>query len=198
MAVKKPKNGKVADFENIPAELLKNGGDDVIEALHKFCNSVWQSGVWPLQWTRSLTMALPKKGNLCKCNNCRPITLISHLSKVLLTVINNRLKSLTEGILQKNRPGFRSGRSTVEQITNVRILGEKYRNHQLELHHNFVNFRKAFDRVWRRALWTILKKHNFGNSLTKVVEALCNKSNRAVLTNNDNDNLEWFQTTVGV
>ena len=48
MAVKKLKNGKAAGFDNIPVELLKNGGDDVIEALHKICNSVWQSGVWQL------------------------------------------------------------------------------------------------------------------------------------------------------
>ena len=165
MAVKKLKNGKAAGFGNIQAELLKRGGDDVIEALHKICDSVWQSGVWPLQWTRSLIIPLPKKGDLRKCNNYRTISLISHPGKVLLTVINNRLKSRAEGILAEEQAGFRSGRSTVEQITNVRILGEKYRNHQLEVHHNFVDFTKAFDTAWRRALWMLLRKHNFGNSL---------------------------------
>ena len=93
MAVKKLKNGKAVGFDNIPAELLKNGGDDMIEVLHKICNSMWQNGVWTLQWTRLLIIPLPKKENLRKCNNYRTISLISHPSKVLLTVINNRLRS---------------------------------------------------------------------------------------------------------
>ena len=115
MPVKKPKNGKAAGFDNIPAELLKNGGDDIIEALHKICNSVWQSGVWVLQWTRSLIIPLPKKGNLRKCNNYRTISLISYPSKVLLTVINSWLKSRAEDILAEEQAGFRSGISAVEQ-----------------------------------------------------------------------------------
>ena len=40
MAQKKLKNGKAAGFDNIPAELIKNGGDDMIKALHPICNSV--------------------------------------------------------------------------------------------------------------------------------------------------------------
>ena len=46
MAVKKMKNGTTAGFDNLPAEPVKNGCDDVIEALHKMRNSVWQSGVY--------------------------------------------------------------------------------------------------------------------------------------------------------
>ena len=65
--------------------------------------------------------------------------------------------------------GFRPGRSTVEQITNVRILGEKYRDHQMELHHNFIDFKKAFDRVWREALWLVMKKHNIGSNLISTI-----------------------------
>ena len=44
------------------------------------------------------------------------------------------------------------------------------------MHHNFVDFRKAVDRVRRRELWTVLRKYNFGNSLTKVMEASYNDS----------------------
>ena len=86
----------------------------MIEALHKICNSVWQSGVWPLQWTRSLIIPLQEKGNLRECNGYKTINLISHPSKVLLTVINNRLKSGKEGIPVEEQAGFRSSRSAAE------------------------------------------------------------------------------------
>ena len=101
-----------------------------------------------------------------------------------------------EKILSEEQAGFRSGRSTVEQVTNVRILGEKYRNDQRELHHDFIDFKKAFHRVWRSALWLVMRKHNIGNGITNVIEALYNKNSNAVLTSNNV--LEWFQTSVGV
>ena len=139
---------------------------------------------------------LAKKGDLKKCSNYRTISLISHLSKVLLKTINNRLKVKAEGILAEEHAGFRSGRGTVEQIANVRILGEKCRNHQLELYHNLIDFKKAFDRVWRRALWLVMKKHNIGVGLIKVIASLCDNNSNTVMSNTIT--LEWSQTTVVV
>ena len=37
---------------------------------------------------------------------------------------------------------------------DIRILGEEYISHQKELHHNFIDFKKAFDRVWHEVLWS--------------------------------------------
>ena len=196
-AVRSLKNGKAAGFDNIPSELLKFGGGDTIEILHKICNLVWKSGKWPTQMTKSLILPLAKKGDLKKCTNYRTISLISHPSKVLLKIINNRLKTKAEEILAEEQAGFRSGRSTVEQIVSVRILGEKYRDHQMEIHHNFIDFKKAFDRVWRKALWLVMKKHNVGAGLVNVIESLYNDNSNAVLTGS-NGTMEWFQTTVGV
>ena len=195
-AVRKPKSGKAAGFDNVQAELIKNGGEETTVILHKFCNLVWKEGEWPRQWTQSLIIPLAKKGDLKKCSNYRTISLISHPSKALLEIIKNRLKGKAEEILAEEQAGFRTGRSTVEQIANVRILGEKFRNHQLELHHNFIDFKKAFDRVWRKAQWLVMKKHNISAGLVKVIESLYDNNSNAVMTNTST--LEWFQTTVGV
>ena len=80
------------------------------------------------------------------------ISLISHPSKVMLKIILNRLKSQAEVIIAKEQAGFRKGRSTTEQIFNLRILCEKYLRHQQDLYHVFINFKKAFDRVWHANL----------------------------------------------
>ena len=55
--------------------------------------------------------------------------------------------------------GFRAGRSTTEQIFNLRILCEKYLQHQLAFYHVFIDIKKAFSRVWHAALWATLKKY---------------------------------------
>ena len=95
----------------------------------------------------SLIITLPKKGNLQLCQNYRTIRLISHSSKVMLKVIMNRLKPQAENVIAEEQAGFRAGRSTTEQIFNLRILCEKYLQHQQNLYHVFIDFRKAFDRV---------------------------------------------------
>ena len=65
----------------------------------------------------------------------------------MLKIILNRLKPQAEKIIAKEQAGFRAGRSTTEQIFNLRILCEKYLQHQQDLYHIFIDFKKAFDGV---------------------------------------------------
>ena len=46
-AVHSLKKGKSAGVDNIPAELVQAGGEDVITALTTICNKIWQTGEWP-------------------------------------------------------------------------------------------------------------------------------------------------------
>ena len=64
----------------------------------------------------------------------------------MLKIILNRLKPQAEKIITEEQAGFRTGRSTTEQIFNPRILCENYIQHQQDLYHVFVDFKKAFDR----------------------------------------------------
>ena len=122
-AVASLKKGKSAGVDNIPAELVQGGGETMIVVLTEICNRIWRTGKWPTPWTQSLIITLLKKGNLQLCQNYR--TIISHSSKVILKVIFNRLKPQAEEIIAEEQAGFRGGRSTTEQIFNLRILCEK-------------------------------------------------------------------------
>ena len=66
-AVQSLKKGKSAGVDNIPAELVKAGGENEITALTTICNKIWQTGEWPTPGTQSLIITLPKKGNLHQC-----------------------------------------------------------------------------------------------------------------------------------
>ena len=120
------KKGKSAQVNNIPAELIQAGGEDVITAVTTICYKIWQTGEWPTPWTQSLVFTLPKKGNLQQCQNYRTISLISHPSKVMLKIILNRFKPQAEKIIAEEQAGFREGSSTTDQIFKLRILCEKY------------------------------------------------------------------------
>ena len=97
-----------------------------------------------------MVITLPKKGYLQQCQNYRMLSLIRHPSKVMLTIILNRLKPQAEKIISEEQEGFRAGRSTTEQIFNLRILCEKYLQYKQDLYHVFTDFKKAvagFDRI---------------------------------------------------
>ena len=196
LAVQKLKKGKSAGADNIPGELIQAGGDPVINILTNMCNTIWQTGEWPTPWTQSLVITLPKKGNLQLCQNYRTISLISHPSKVMLMIILNRLKPQAEQIIAEEQAGFRAGRSTTEQIFNLRVLCEKHLQHQSDLYHVFIDFKKAFDRVWHAALWATMHKFNINANLIEVIKNLYNRATSAVLFNSKLG--DWFKTTVGV
>ena len=107
----------------------------------------------------------------------------------MLKVILNRLKPQAEEIIAEEQAGFRAGRSITKQIFNLRILCEKYLQHQQNLYH-------AFDRVWHTALWATMRKYNISANLVCTIEQLYDKATSAVQMNGSIG--EWFRTTVGV
>ncbi|KAI0221682.1 hypothetical protein LSAT2_027035 [Lamellibrachia satsuma] len=195
-AVKSLKKGKSAGIDNIPAKLVQAGGEALITTLTTICNKIWQTGEWPTPWTQSLIITLPKKGNLQMCQNYRTISLISHPSKVMLKILLNRLKPQAEEIIAEEQAGFRAGLSTIEQIFNLRILCEKHLQHQQSLYHVFIDFKKAFDKVWHAALWATMRKYNIGSKLVRTIEHLYDNATSAVTFNSSIG--DWFRTTVGV
>ena len=109
-----------------------------------------------------------------------PNSLISHPSKIMLKIILNRLKAQAEKIIAEEQVGFTTGRSTTEQIFTIRIRCEKYTQHQQDVYHVFIEFKKAFDRVWHAALWATMKKYDISANLIRVIKNLSEKATSAV------------------
>lgn len=59
-----------------------------------------------------------KIGSSTDCNNYRTIALMSHTSKILLLIVNNRYFSLLQ--IPDEQTGFMPGKEIREQILNVR------------------------------------------------------------------------------
>ena len=73
-----------------------------------------------------------------QCANYRTIALVSQASKILLRIILERIRVKTETETADEQAGFRQGRETKDQITNLRILMHKVREHQQPLYMCFV------------------------------------------------------------
>ena len=82
---------KSSGGDGIPAELFQILKDDVIKVLHLICQQIWKTHQWPQDWKRSVFIPIPKKGNTKECSNCHTIALISHVSKVMLKILQAKL-----------------------------------------------------------------------------------------------------------
>ena len=58
------------------AEVLKDGGDFIVEQITKICQLVYEQRIAPTQWTSSMITPLPKKGNLELMANYKGIIII--------------------------------------------------------------------------------------------------------------------------
>ena len=86
------------------------------------------------------------------------IALISHVSKVMLKILQARLQQYVNCELPDVQGAFRKGRGTRDQIANIYWIIEKAREFQKNICFCFIDYAKAFDCVDHNKLWKILKE----------------------------------------
>ena len=106
--------------DEIPFELFQILKADAVKVLHSICQQIWKTQQWPQDWTRSVSIPIPKKGNAKECSNYCTIAVISHASKVMLKILQVRLQQYMSQELPDVQPGFRERRGTRDQIANIR------------------------------------------------------------------------------
>ena len=83
---------KASGGDGIPAELFQILRDDAVKVLHSVWQQIWNTQQWPQDWKRSIFIPIPKKGNPKESSNYHTIAFILHASKVMLKILQARLK----------------------------------------------------------------------------------------------------------
>jgi hypothetical protein len=91
------------------------------------------------------------------CENYRGITLLNVVCKLLSTVLLKRINIYAEEIMREYQCGFRSDRSTTDQIFTLRQTLEKCHEHGIDLHLLFIDFKQAFDSVNSKEIYEALE-----------------------------------------
>jgi len=79
----------------------------MIKAIHEICKQVWQEGTTPEEWTKSMLITIPKKGDLTLCKNYRTIALINHMETVFIIILLNWLKVKMDEYMSDEQVGLR-------------------------------------------------------------------------------------------
>ena len=127
--------------------------DDAVKVLHSICQQIWKTQRWPQYWKRSVSISVPKKSNAKECSNYHTIALISHASRVMLKIFQARIQQYVNQELPDVQAGFRKGRGTGDQISNICWITEKAREFWKNIYFCFIDYAKAFDCVNDNKLW---------------------------------------------
>ena len=138
---------KASGGVGIPAELFQILKDDAMKVLHSICQQIWKTQQWPQDWKSSVFISIPKKGNAKECSNYHTTALISHISKVMLKILQARLQQYMNHELPDVQAGFRKVRGTRDQTANIRWIIKKAREYQKNIYFCFIDYAKAFDCV---------------------------------------------------
>ncbi|KAK3537373.1 hypothetical protein QTP70_008831 [Hemibagrus guttatus] len=178
-ALKRMKSGKAVGPDDIPVEVWKCLGEAAVEFLASLFNRVLERERMPEEWRRSVLVPIFKnKGNVQSCSNYRGIKLMSHTMKLWERVVEARLRKVVE--ICEQQYGFMPRKSTTDAIFALRILMEKYRDGQRELHCVFVDLEKAYDRVPREELWYCMRKSGVAEKYVRVVQDMYERSRTVV------------------
>ena len=113
---------KAGGGDGIPVELFQILKDDSVKVLHSICQQIWKTQQRPQDRKRSVFIPIPKKGNAKECSNYCTIALISHISKVVLKILQARVQQYMNRELPDVQAGFRKGRGIRDQIANIRWI----------------------------------------------------------------------------
>ena len=106
-----------------------------------------------------------------ECLDYHTAALISRGSKVMLKILQARLQQYVNCELPDVQAGFRKGRGSRDQITNIRWIIEKAREFQKN-GYCFIDYVKAFDFMDHNKLWKIFKEMGVPDHLTCLLRNL--------------------------
>ena len=173
------KNGKAVGPDDIPVEVWKCLGESALKFLTKLYNRTMESERMPEEWRDSVLIPIFKnKGDVQSCSNYRGIKLISHTMKLWERIVEKRLRSDLK--FSNQQYGFMPGKSTTDALFALRVLMEKYREGQKELHCVFVDLEKAYDKVPREEVWYCMRKSGLAEKYVRIVQDMYDDSTTAV------------------
>ena len=138
---------KAAGCDSIPSIILKTCAISLMEPVFHLFSLCLRTSSIPQEWKLHKISPIPKKGDQSEVSNYRPISLLCILSKVLESIIYNKIISFVEPLLSRNQFGFLRNRSCLSQLlTSLALVYEAIDNRQ-QSDILYLDFKKAFNSV---------------------------------------------------
>jgi hypothetical protein len=142
------------DIDGISNKLIKFIKFEIATPLVHLFNLSFKTGKFPSKLKKSRTVPIFKAGDVLKCDNYRPISLLSSISKILEKAVANRLVNHLgdNNLLYRGQFGFQAKISTVHHLLKLTNYVTEQLNNKNFTVGIFLDLKKAFDVVSHKIL----------------------------------------------
>ena len=135
-------------------------------------NIIWTEGEIPKVFKHAIIIPIQKPDkDSSDAASYRPISLTSHIGKILETIVTKRLNFYLEqnNIINKNQSGFRRARQTMDQIAQLVHEAEKAKRQNKILSAVMLDLEKAYDTLWREGTLDEIDKIGIGGNMYNYI-----------------------------
>jgi len=164
------KENTTSGIDKISYEILKQLSISSFVILCRILNNLWLKSLIPDSWHHYKITPIPKKNSL----KLRPIALASCIRKLVDSILNERLIHWLEihNVMPHYFYGFRSGRSTVDAVTQlVMDINQSFLNKQ-HLIAAFLDIEAAYPRVHLPTLSTIMSQLGLSSHFNQYITSM--------------------------
>ena len=143
---------KTSGPDDITTKMLVAAGGRGVTEITNLENMMYSEGRFPEQMHKSIFITIPKVKGIAKCEKHHTISLMRHVTKLVLGVIMNRIRGRTLSEISEVQYGFMPYRGTRNTIFVLRRLVERMIEKQRDVYVCFIDYSKAFDTVKHKPL----------------------------------------------
>ena len=134
---------------------------------------------------KSLFRALPKKAGATECELHRAVSLMSHVTKILLRIIMMRVRNKIRPEIEEEQCGFMEGKGMSNAIFMIRTIIERTLEIQKEVYLCFIDYTIAFDRVQHMEIIKQLQKLHADGKDLRIIKNIYWEQTAAVKIENE-------------
>ena len=153
--------------DSISNQMIKSLHHNYIEEILMLFNQSYCTGVMPRTWKMGQVIPILKANKpQSQVSSYRPITLLPCIGKLLERLVQRRLEFLLENgkLLQKEQYGFRPGKSTIDILNLITCNIKTGLQNKISSGVIYIDFKGAYDRIWRHGLLKKLTQLGICNS----------------------------------
>jgi hypothetical protein len=181
-AISKSKNGKKPGYDSVVSEALINLTQTATSALLVIMKRMWVHKFTPKAWKIALIKLHHKDGPRDNILNYRPITLLTAIFKIWERILEQRTRKITETLfpntLQMGSQKKNSAHAATMVTKGLHLLAREQGH---DIFSASVDMNKAYNRVNRSKLWSILKRMGITGTLLSNIMATYTKAEDKIM-----------------
>jgi uncharacterized protein (DUF4415 family) len=182
--------------DGIHPRFLRETATELASPLAKIFNQSLKEQKVPTRWKQGQITPIFKKGDKSEAGNYRPVSLTSIVSKLMESIVRDKLMNHLDPVISEHQHGFMNGRSCVTQLIETIEEWTKLLDEGHPIDAVYLDFAKAFDTVPHVRLIKKLNAYGVeGNVLGWIEDFLKDRKQRVAIGENVSS---WQEVVSGV